>query len=40
MGQVVGISVDGTSGTMLALNNEFEPIGDALMYNDPENPDV
>ena len=39
--QVVGISVDGTSGTMLALNNEFEPIGDALMYNDPvENPDV
>ena len=26
---------------MLALNNEFEPIGDALMYNDPvENPDV
>ena len=39
--QVIGISVDGTSGTMLALNNEFEPIGDALMYNDPvENPDV
>ncbi len=39
--QVVGISVDGTSGTMLALNNEFEPIGDALMYNDQvENPDV
>ncbi len=39
--QVVGISVDGTSGTMLALNNEFEPIGDALMYNDPvENPDI
>ena len=39
--QVLGISVDGTSGTMLALNNEFEPIGDALMYNDPEeNPDV
>ena len=39
--QVEGISVDGTSGTVLALNNEFEPIGDALMYNDPvENPDV
>ena len=39
--QVVGISVDGTSGTMLALNNKFEPIGDALMYNDPvENPDI
>ena len=39
--QVLGISVDGTSGTMLALNNEFEPIGDALMYNDPvENPDI
>ena len=39
--QVLGISVDGTSGTMLALNNEFEPIGDALMYNDPvESPDI
>ena len=39
--QVLGISVDGTSGTMLALNNKFEPIGDALMYNDPvENPDI
>ena len=33
--QVAGICVDGTSGTMLALNNKFEPIGDALMYNDP-----
>ncbi len=33
--QVAGISVDGTSGTMLALNNKFEPICDALMYNDP-----
>ena len=39
--QVAGISVDGTSGTMLVLNNKFEPIGDALMYNDPvEDPDV
>ena len=39
--QVAGISVDGTSGTMLALNNKQEPIGDALMYNDPvEDPDI
>ena len=39
--QVAGISVDGTSGTMLALNSEQEPIGDALMYNDPvEDPHV
>ena len=29
--QVAGISVDGTSGTMLALNNKLEPISDALM---------
>ena len=39
--QVAGISVDGTSGTMLALNNKFEPICDALMYNDPvQDPDI
>ena len=33
--KVAGIAVDGTSGTLLALNNKFEPIGDAMMYNDP-----
>jgi sugar (pentulose or hexulose) kinase len=29
-----GIAVDGTSGTMLALDGDFSPIGEALLYND------
>jgi sugar (pentulose or hexulose) kinase len=33
--QIAGIAVDGTSGTLMALNNNFEPLGDAMMYNDP-----
>jgi D-ribulokinase len=33
-GRIVALSVDGTSGTMLALDAEGAPIGDALMYND------
>ena len=28
------LSVDGTSGTMLALADNLEPLGDGLMYND------
>jgi len=33
-GRIAALSVDGTSGTMLALDAEGAPIGDALMYND------
>jgi sugar (pentulose or hexulose) kinase len=33
-GRVAALSVDGTSGTMLALDAASAPIGDALMYND------
>ena len=32
--RVAAIAVDGTSGTMLALDAAGAPIGDALMYND------
>ncbi len=32
--RVTALAVDGTSGTMLALDAEGAPIGDALMYND------
>lgn len=32
---VRGIAVDGTSGTVLALDQDKRPIGDALLYNDP-----
>ncbi len=31
---VRALSVDGTSGTMLALADDLQPIGDGLMYND------
>jgi sugar (pentulose or hexulose) kinase len=30
-----GLAVDGTSGTMLAVDREGRPLGDMLMYNDP-----
>lgn len=29
------VAIDGTSGTMLALDDQNQPLGDALMYNDP-----
>lgn len=32
---VEGIAVDGTSGTVLAVDEAHRPIGDVLMYNDP-----
>ena len=32
--RIAAIAVDGTSGTMLALDAAGAPIGDALMYND------
>jgi len=32
---VVAISVDGTSGTVLAIDREGTPLGDAFMYSDP-----
>jgi len=32
---VRGIAVDGTSGTVLALDRDKRPVGDALLYNDP-----
>lgn len=32
---VVGLAIDGTSGTLLAVNPDGVPLGDALMYNDP-----
>ncbi len=31
---IAGIGVDGTSGTILPLNSEYQPITNALMYND------
>lgn len=34
LGRVEAIAVDGTSGTVLALDAGGAPIGDALMYND------
>ena len=33
--QVRAVAVDGTSGTMLALDGAGRPLGDGLMYNDP-----
>ena len=34
-GAVRAVAVDGTSGTMLALDGAGRPLADALMYNDP-----
>ncbi|KMW56160.1 Xylulose kinase [Candidatus Rhodobacter oscarellae] len=33
-GRVKALSVDGTSGTMLAVDKELTPLGDGVMYND------
>ncbi|MEP2027652.1 MAG: FGGY-family carbohydrate kinase [Paracoccaceae bacterium] len=33
-GLIKALSVDGTSGTMLAVDNELTPLGDGVMYND------
>jgi len=35
LSRIRGLAVDGTSGTMLAVDREGQPIGAALMYNDP-----
>lgn len=35
LSSIEGIAVDGTSGTVLALDNSGVPTGDVLMYNDP-----
>ncbi|MBB2972993.1 FGGY-family carbohydrate kinase [Mesorhizobium sp. RMAD-H1] len=35
LAQVRGLAVDGTSGTMLALDSDKQPVGEALLYNDP-----
>jgi sugar (pentulose or hexulose) kinase len=32
---IKGVAVDGTSGTMVALDATGQPVGEALMYNDP-----
>lgn len=32
---IEGLAVDGTSGTVVALDADAQPIGEALMYNDP-----
>lgn len=32
---VEGVAVDGTSGTVVAIDAKGHPVGDALMYNDP-----
>ncbi|MCA0422643.1 FGGY-family carbohydrate kinase [Shinella sp. 838] len=32
---ITGVAVDGTSGTVLAIDADGTPLGDALMYNDP-----
>jgi sugar (pentulose or hexulose) kinase len=34
LADVAGLAVDGTSGTMLAVDHAGAPIGDVLMYND------
>ena len=34
-GAIRALSVDGTSGTMLAVDGDLEPLGDGVMYNDP-----
>ncbi len=33
--RIVAVAVDGTSGTLLAVDPDGVPLGDALMYNDP-----
>lgn len=33
-GDITGIGVDGTSGTILPLDSDFKPLANALMYND------
>lgn len=33
--RVAGVAIDGTSGTLLAVNPDGVPLADALMYNDP-----
>lgn len=33
--RIAGLSIDGTSGTLLAVDPDGVPLGDALMYNDP-----
>jgi sugar (pentulose or hexulose) kinase len=35
LGQVDALAVDGTSGTMVAVNEEGEPVGPARMYDEP-----
>jgi len=35
LASVEGIAVDGTSGTVLAIDRTGAPVGDPLMYNDP-----
>lgn len=37
LSQVGAVSVDGTSGTILGLDDSSSPVGDALMYNDSVN---
>lgn len=32
---IEGVAVDGTSGTVVALDASGQPVGEALMYNDP-----
>jgi xylulokinase len=39
--RIVALAIDGTSGTMLAVDARGEPLADALMYNDPcADPDI
>lgn len=33
--EIAAISIDGTSGTIAPLDENFQPLTDALMYNDP-----
>ncbi len=35
-GKICAIAIDGTSGTLLACDNEGSPLGKALMYNDQQ----
>ena len=40
MGEVRAMAVDGTSGTILGVDAAGEPLGHALMYNDPSGAEI
>ena len=38
-GEIVALSLDGTSGSLVAVDEEGNPLGNALMYNDARSGD-